>query len=217
MSGTSDTPGAYGADSRLARGYRVDPYTGAVRMEHGMGAARAVRLMAAVCIIVRLFTIYAAANRISVSRTLLHTANQYGELAQYDSSTFALANRAQDADNMATTAFVLLVATFVIFFGCALWLLVRANRGDLLARAVYANRANRVVGPLYLVAAVGAVTATNVFKARPDMAMRVRWNDVLDLDVANICVQVVVIAFLLILGIAVNREIEAAYTDTRDL
>lgn len=220
MSGAfdTDTSGRFGTDPPSARGYRVDPYTRAVRMDTGMAAARAVRTLAFAGVAARLFAIYASANRISVSQTLLDAIGPDDRLAisnRLDAAS--LISRARDADSLVTYAFILVIGTFVLYLAALVTLTVQAKRGDSLARSITTSRAIRRAQILYLLAAVGAVALQNGFKAPSDAPPRVRLDDVMGQDAGNIGLQLVVIAFLLILGLTVNRKIDAAYTDTRDV
>lgn len=218
MSGSFDTSGRFGADPPSAQGYRVDPYTRAVRMDGGMAAARAVRTLAFAGVAARLFAIYASANRVSVSQTFLDTIGPDDRLdISNRTDTASLVSSARDADTLATYAFILVITTFVLYIAALITLAVRAKRGDSLARSITTNRAIRRAQSLYLLAAVGAVAVQNAFKASSDAPPRVRLDDLMGQDAGNIGLQLVVITFLLILGLTVNRRIDAAYTDTRDM
>lgn len=218
MSGTSDPSGRFGADPAATRGYRMDPYTRAVRMDAGMAAARTVRTLAFAGVAARLFAIYASAHRVSVSQTFLDAIGADGRIDITERpDALSLVSRARDADSTVTVAFIVVVSTFVLYIIALIALAVRAKRGDALARSVTSSRAIRNAQRLYLLAAIGAVALTNLYKPSSDAPPRERLDDLMGQDVGNICVQLLVIAFLLILGLTVNRKIDAAYTDTRNI
>ena len=199
----SDTSGTRTA---VVHGYRVDPYTGAVRMDGGVQAARMVRLMAFAGIAARLFAVYASANRISVSHKLLGLLNSNGELDLTGrADAVALASRADDADGLGTLALVLSMVTIVLYLMALISLGRRGKRGDTVAAAVSSSRGLRIAGRLYLVAGLCAVAVRSAFKPAPDAMPTVRLDDVIGGDVATIGLQLLVITFLLIVALTVGR------------
>ena len=202
----------YGAGAALTRGYPADPHNAYLRMHGGIEAARMVRLMALVGIAARLFAIYASANQISVCHALLGALDERGELDLTNrADAVTLVSRAHDADSYVTLALVASLITIALYLLALGSLTRRRKRGDTLAASVAANRAIRFAGRLYLVAAVCAAGMRNAFKPASAAVPNVRLNDVIGGDVATIGLHLLVITFLLIVALAVGREIERAY------
>ena len=199
----------------MTRDYRPDPHTADVRVYRGVEVAQMVRLMAFAGIAARLFVIYASANRISVCHTLLGVPVVNGSLDLGDrADAVALASRAHDADSLATLSLVASLITIALYLMTLFSLNRRRKRGDALAAAINANRAVRFAGRLYLVAALCAVALRSAFKPAADAVPSVRLDDVVGGDVANIGVQLLVITFLVVVALAVSREIDRLRSGT---
>jgi hypothetical protein len=152
-----------------------------------------------------------APNRISVSHTLLGLLDSNGELDLTGRpDRVALASRANDADSMVRLALVLVLATTALYLMALISLSRRRKRGDAVAAAVSSSRAIRFAGRLYLVAALCAVGVRSAFTAASDAMPTVRLDDVIGADATNIGIQLLVIAFLLIVALAVGRIVSNA-------
>jgi len=195
----------------LNRGVRTDQHAGLVRADSGFETALMLRRMALLGIAARLFLIFAGANRISFSHTVLGMVGANGQLNVTDQSTaLGLEARGNDADSLVTAALVVSVVVMVLFILTWVSLSRRKKRGDALAAAVDKNRAIRLASRLYLVAAIATVAVRDVFTTGPGASSVDRLRAVLHGDAANIGLQIVVIAFLLIVALATGREIAAA-------
>jgi hypothetical protein len=194
------------------RDRRVDPHTATVRLDGGIEAARALRITALLGIATRLFYIYASANRISVTHTLLGLLNANGRIDLYgrpDGGADLLA-RGNEADALVTIGLVASLVVVILFVLALVSLGRRKKRGDAFAAVIAKNRAVRLAGHFYLLAAVLSVIARNALNPSPDASPADRLHTLLDGDTATIGLQISVIAVLLIIALATGREIGKA-------
>jgi len=190
----------------------VDPYNATVRLDRGIEAARMLRVTALLGIATRLFYIYASANRISVTHTLLGLLNANGQIdlsGQPDGGGNVLA-QAHDADTLVTTALVASVIALILFVLALISVARRKKRGDAFAETIDRNRAIRLASRSYVVVVVASTIARNAFNAGADASPTDRLHTLLDTDTATIGLQVAVIAILLVYTLAIGREIGKA-------
>lgn len=194
------------------RGRRVDPYNAVVQLDGGLEAARMLRVTALVGIATRLFYIYASANRISVTHTLLGLLNANGQidLSGQPDGGGGLVAQAHDADTMVTIALVASVIVIILFVLALISLGRRKKRGDALAATIDKNRAVRLASRFYLLVVIASIIARNAFTPSPDASPADRLHTLRDGDTANIGLQIAVIAILLIFTLAIGREIGKA-------
>lgn len=191
---------------------RVDPLNAVVRPDGGIEAARMLRVTALLGIASRLFYIYASANRISVTHTLLGLLNANGQIdlsGQPDGGA-GLVAQAHDADTLVTIALVASVIVIILFVVALISLGRRKKRGDTFAAAIDKNRAVRLASRFYLVVVVASIVARNAFSSGPGTSPADRLHTLLDGDTATIGLQIAVIAILLIFTLAIGREIGKA-------
>jgi hypothetical protein len=189
-----------------------DPYNATVRLDRGMEAARMLRVTALLSIATRLFYIYASANRISVTHTLLGLLNANGQIdlsGQPDGGVNVLA-QAHDADTLVTTALVASVIVIILFVLALISVARRKKRGDAFAETIDRNRAIRLASRSYVVIVVASTIARNAFNAGANASPAGRLHTLLDADTATIGLQVAVIAILLVYTLAIGREIGQA-------
>jgi hypothetical protein len=190
----------------------VDPYNATVRLDRGIEAAQMLRATALLGIATRLFYIYASANRISVTHTLLGLLNANGQIdlsGQPDGGANVLA-QAHDADNLVTAALVASVIALILFVLALISVARRKKRGDVLAQTIDRNRAIRLASRSYVVVVVGSTIARNAFNTGADASPADRLHTLLHGDTATIGLQVAVIAILLVYTLAIGREIGKA-------
>jgi hypothetical protein len=191
---------------------RVDPLNAIVAPDGGIEAARMLRVTALLGIASRLFYIYASANRISITHTLLGLLNANGQIdlsGQPDGGSDLVA-QAHDADTQATIALVASVIVIILFVVALISLGRRKKRGDTFAAAIDKNRAVRLASRFYLVVVVASIVARNAFNSGPGTSPADRLHTLLDGDTATIGLQIAVIAILLIFTLAIGREIGKA-------
>ena len=189
-----------------------DPYTANVRLDGGIEAARMLRVTALLGIATRVFYIYASANRISVTHTLLGLLDANGRIGlngQPDGGA-GLVAEGHEADALVTIASVASLIVIIVFVLALVSLVRRKKRGDAFAAAVDKNRAVRFAGRFYLLAALASVIARNAFNPSPNASPADRFHTLLDGDTATIGVQIAVIASLLVIALAIGREIGKA-------
>jgi heme/copper-type cytochrome/quinol oxidase subunit 2 len=209
----------YSSHFLAGRDHRIDPYAQAARPDGGFDAARMLRVTALLGIATRLFYIYASANRISVSRTLLGLAGANGQLNLSGlpaDGPAALALQAHDADTMVTMAVAASLIVLALFIVALISLGRRGKRGDATAAAVNKSRAVRLAGRSYLLVALAAIIAANALRSSPGASTADRLHTLLDGDAVTIGLQIAVIAILLVIALATGREIrKAANSDYR--
>lgn len=195
----------------------VDHYNAAVRPDRGIEAARTLRLTALLGIATRLFYIYASANRISVTHTLLGMINANGQidLSGQPDGGVGLVAQAHDADVLVTVALVVSLIVIILFVLALVSLGRRKKRGDASAAAIDKNRAVRLASRIYLLVVVSSTIARNAFHAGPGASLASRLHTLLDGDTATIGLQIAVIAVLLIMALAIGREIGKARAEGR--
>jgi hypothetical protein len=177
----------------------------------GFETARLLRTMALAGIAARLFYIYASANRISITHTLLGLIGPDGRLDPTNQpDALALAAHARDADGLVTFALVVSVVAMVLFLLTWFALSRRKKRGDTLAAAVDRNRGVLIAGRMYAVLAIANVALRNAFTPSATASPTDRLHAVANADTANICFQIGVIVFLLIVALATGREMTRA-------
>jgi hypothetical protein len=194
------------------RGRQADPYNAIVRLDGGIEAARMLRVTAVLGIATRLFYIYASANRISVTNSLLGLLSGSGRIdvsGQPDGGAGLMA-QAHDADALVTIALVASVIVIVLFVLALVSLGRRKKRGDGFAAAIDKNRAVRLASRFYLLVVVASIIARNAFNPSPGASPADRLHALLDGDTATIGLQIAVIAILLIFTLAIGREIGKA-------
>lgn len=194
------------------RDRRVDPYTANVRLDGGIEAARMLRVTALLGIATRLFYIYASANRISVTHTLLGLLGADGriDLSVQPDGGAGLVAQANAADALVTVALVASLIVIILFVLAMVSLSRRKKRGDAFAAAIDKNRAVRLACRFYLLAVVSSVIARSAFNPGRDAAPADRLHSLLDGDTATIGLQIAVTAILLIIVLATGREIGKA-------
>lgn len=203
----------YSSHFLAGRGHRIDPYALTARPNGGFDAARMLRVTALLGIAARLFYIYASANRISVTRTLLSVADASGQLNLDRLGTDApgaLAAQAHDADSVVTIAVVASLIVLVLFIVALIRVGRHSKRGDALAAAVSSNRAARLAGRSYPLVAFAAVIASNALRSSPGASPADRLHALLDGDTVTIALQIAVIAILLVMALATGRELRKA-------
>ena len=194
------------------RDRRVDPYTAALRPDGGIEAARTLRVTVLLGIATRLFYIYASANRISITHTLLGLLNANGriDLSGQPDGGAGLVAQGHDADALVTVAFVASLIVIILFVLALVSLSRRKKRGDAFAAAIDKNRAVRLASCFYLLVVVSSIIARNAFNPGPGASPADRLHTLLDGDTATIGLQIAVIAVLLIMALAIGREIGKA-------
>lgn len=200
--------------SMMDRGLRPDQYAQVAREYAGVDRALTLRNLAVLAIASRLFLIYASANRISVTHALLGLVGADGQIdltGQPDA--LGVVARARDADGLVTFALVATVVVMILFLLTSVSLVRRKKRGDTLAAAIDDNRAIRFASRLYLLASIGSATIRNLFSTGANASVTDRLDTVSHVDAANIGLQIVVIAFLLIVALATAREIRSSARD----
>ena len=191
---------------------RIDPYNAIVAPDSGIEAARMLRVTALLGIASRLFYIYASANRISITHTLLGLVNANGQIdlsGQPDGGS-DLVTQAHDADTLVTTALVASVIVIILFVVALISLGRRKKRGGTFAAAIDKNRAARLASRFYLVAVLASIIARNAFTPGPNASPANRLHTLLAGDTATIGLQVAVIAILLTYTLVIGREIGKA-------
>ncbi|MBO0867214.1 MAG: hypothetical protein J2P15_01490 [Micromonosporaceae bacterium] len=197
------------------RDRRVEPHA---RLDAGFESARLVRFVALLAIATRLFYIYASANRISVTHTLLGLfnanatldANGRLDLTGQPDGGAGLLGRAHDADALVTIAVVASVIGIILFVLALFSLSRRKKRGDAVATAIDSNRGARIAGRVYVLVAIVAVIARNAFNPSPGAPPVDRLHTLLAADTATIGFQILVIGILLAIALAAGREIRRA-------
>src|SRR5215470_344561 len=114
----------------------VDPHT--VRLDDGVEAVRMLRVTALLGIATRLFYIYASAQRISFTHTLLGMLDANGHLVltgRTDGGA-GLVVQGNDADGMVNIAFWVSAIAFVLFVVALVSLIRRRRRGDAVAVSI---------------------------------------------------------------------------------
>jgi hypothetical protein len=199
------------------RALQVDTRPVSVISDGGYEVARMLWWWAVLGIAARLFFTYASAKRISVAHTVM---NQIPPDTPVVNGKFDLTGRtgaaglissAQDADDLVKVAWVAIIIA-LIFYILTSWSLLRRRKRDTLAAAIGKNRAIRFAGYLYLVPTVGSGIARNAFKLGPDPSPQDRFTVTNQIDVTNMVLQVFVIAYLLIVALAIARELRKATT-----
>jgi hypothetical protein len=195
--------------TRWDRERRVDRYA---HLDAGIDAARLLRGIALAGIAARLFSIFASANRISVTHTLLGLTGAGGRvyLSGQTDGGLNLVSAAHDADALVTVAVVVTLIMIALFVLALISLGRRRRRGDPVAMAVNKNPAVRLAGRAYLVAAIVSLIARSTFNTSPDAPPVDRLHTVLEGDAATIGFQIAVIGILLLIALATGREIRKA-------
>lgn len=190
----------------------IEPYNAIVAPDGGIEAARMLRVTALLGIATRLFYIYASANRISVTHTLLGLVNANGriDLSGQPDGGAGLVAQGHDADTLVTIALVASLIVIILFVLALVSLGRRKKRGDAFAAAVDKNRAVRLASRFYLLVVVSSIIARNAFNPGPGASPADRLHTLLDGDTATIGLQIAVIAVLLIMALAIDREIGKA-------
>lgn len=190
----------------------VDPYTSSMWLDGGIEAARMLRVTALLGIAARLFYVYAGVNRISVTRTVLGLLDADGRvnLNGRTDGGLGLVVRGHDADALVNIALAVSLVVLILFFLAMVSLLRRKKRGDAVAAAIDKNRAVRLAGGCYVLAAVASVIARTAFSPSPDASPADRLHTLLDSDTVTIAFQLAVIAVLVLITLATGREIGRA-------
>lgn len=188
---------------------RFDPYA---HVDAGIDAARMLRVIALAGIATRLFYIYASANRISVTHTLLGLIGADGQvdLSGQADRGLSLVSRAHDADALVTVAVVVSLIVLGLFILALIAVARRRRRGDAVAIAVDKNPAIRLVGRLYLLVVIASFIARSAFDTNQDAPPEDRLQTLLGGDTTTIAFQIAVIGILLLVALATGREIRKA-------
>ncbi|MEY9929615.1 uncharacterized membrane protein YjfL (UPF0719 family) [Catenulispora sp. GP43] len=182
------------------------PPTG-LPLYRGEEAVRAVRTTVLIGIAVRLFSIYACANQISVGYRVLGFTDPSGQLTASGQTAYDLAGAADDADGLARFAMWASVGAVVLFIIASVAVLRRKRLGEPVAVAFDKNRAVRLAGRLYGVVAVLAAPMRTAFTPDPNGTPGARVHTVIEGAEATIVVQILVIGLLTLIAMAASREL----------
>lgn len=203
-----------GSHVRWDRDRHVDAYA---HLNAGIESGRMLRAIAWLGIASRLFYIYASANRISVTHTLLGLfehgrvdANGQLDLSGQADRGLGLVSQAHDADALVTVSVVVSVIVLILFVLALVSVSRRRKRGDAVATAIDQNPAVRLAGRCYLVIAIVAIIARNALNPGTDAPPEDRLHALMEGDTATIALQIGVIGILLLIALATGREVRRA-------
>jgi hypothetical protein len=156
--------------------------------------ARWLVVLAAAGVVARLLIVVACGNRISFADNLL-------------SGGTGTIDDADRADRLVTVANIVSVVVFFAFLGVLIAVGRRARRGDALCAAVNSNPLVKLTGRIYLISILIAMFLRGAFKQNDSASAEDQIRSVMHRDWATIVLNVVVIAFLVVIIVVTRREV----------
>ncbi|MEY9912120.1 hypothetical protein ABIA35_008379 [Catenulispora sp. MAP12-49] len=163
------------------------------------GLARWLVGLAAAGIAARLLIIAACANRISFADNLLN-----GGTGTLDD--------ANQADRLVTISSAVSAVAFFAFLGVLIVVNKRGKNGDMLCAAISNNSAVKLTSRVYLISVVASVFLRSAFKQDDSASPDDQIHTIIHGDWASIALNVVVVAFLVVVITVTRRELANAKT-----